>query len=65
MELKKIKIILDDVKSHSNKDLVESMDFLISEHEKTKESLFKLTHNLDLLEKSYNKILEEYKTRVK
>jgi hypothetical protein len=65
MELKKIKVILEDVKSHSNKDLVESMDFLISEHEKTKESLFKLTHNLDLLEKSYNKILEEYKTRVK
>jgi hypothetical protein len=65
MELKKIKVILDDVKSHSNKDLVESMDFLISEHEKTKESLIKLTHNLDSLEKSYNKILEEYKTRVK
>jgi hypothetical protein len=41
------------------------MDFLSNEHEELKNTILKLTHHLDEVEFSYNKILEEFKNRTK
>jgi hypothetical protein len=42
---------------------MECMDILANEHEKVKESIIQMTYQVDKLENSYNKILEEYKKR--
>lgn len=64
MEPKKVLKILSDYKNTSNKDLVEVMDFLQSDFEKTKDLIVKLTRHLDVTEESYNKVFEEYKKRM-
>ena len=61
MEPNKIKEIINDPKNQSNIDLIECMDFLSNEHEELKNTILKLTYNLDEVEFSYNKILEEFK----
>lgn len=61
----KVLQIVQDYKSHSNKDLILAMDFIKEDFESTKETLIKLTHHLDKLELTYDKILEEYETRNK
>jgi len=65
MEPNKIKEIINDPKNQSNIDLMECMDFLSNEHEELKNTILKLTHHLDEVEFSYNKILEEFKNRTK
>jgi len=59
----KIKEILIDHKSKSNKDLVLAMDFLSKEFDTTKKLVIELTKKLDKLESTYNKILNEYESR--
>jgi hypothetical protein len=63
MENEKITEILKDYKNKSNKDLIYVMDTINSDFTKTKESLINLSYQLDFLEETYNKILEEYKKR--
>lgn len=63
MKSEEVLEILKDYKNKSNKDLVNVMDFLKSDFEKTKDLLVKLTHHLDSTENSYNKILEEINKR--
>ena len=65
MNPNKIKEIINEPKNQSNIDLMECMDFLSNEHEELKNTILKLTHHLDEVEFSYNKILEEYKNRTK
>ena len=65
MDPNKINEIINDPKNQSNIDLMECMDFLSNEHEELKNTILKLTHHLDEVEFSYNKILEEYKNRTK
>ena len=65
MDKQKIKEILDNFKDSSNKDLVSALDFLSKEHESVKSTIIKLTYYFDEVDKSYNKILEEYKKRNK
>lgn len=65
MDKQKIKEILDNFKDSSNKDLVSALDFLSKEHESVKTTIIKLTYYFDEVDKSYNKILEEYKKRNK
>ena len=59
----KIKEILFEHKTKSNKDLVNIMDFLSEDFEKTKDLLLKLSIHLDNTEESYNKILKEFNRR--
>lgn len=59
------KIVISNFKNKSNKDLIQVMDFLQEDFEKTKELIIKLTHHLDSTEKTYNKILDEYNKRTK
>lgn len=55
--------IIKDYKSKSNEDLKMAMDFINEDFEFTKNNLINMTHHLDKLETTYNKILSEYKTR--
>lgn len=55
--------IIKDYKSLPNKDLEFGLKRISEDFEETKTLLVKLTHHLDSLEKSYNEILEEYKSR--
>lgn len=55
--------ILKNYKNKSNKDLVNIMDFLSEDFEKTKDLLLKLSVHLDNTEESYNKILKEFNRR--
>ena len=59
----KIKEILIEHKTQSNKDLVLAMDFLSKEFDTTKQLVIELTKKLDKLESTYNKILKEYESR--
>jgi hypothetical protein len=63
MEQEEIFDILKNYKNKSNKDLINAMDFLIEDFEKTKDLLLKLSIHLDTTEESYNKILKEFKSR--
>ena len=63
MDQGKIKIILNNYKNVSNKDLLDGLKFLESDFNKTKDLILKLTHHLDSTEISYNKILAEFNKR--
>jgi|694.fasta_scaffold107919_3 hypothetical protein len=63
IDLEKIEKIISEPSSFNNKELMECMDILANEHEKVKESIIQMTYQVDKLENSYNKILEEYKKR--
>ena len=64
MEAKEIKEILENYKNKPNKDLVNVMDFLKEDFDKTKDLIIKLTNHLDNTELEYNKIYKEYKKRM-
>jgi prefoldin subunit 5 len=55
--------ILKDYQNKSNKDLIFAMDYIKKDFDLTKESIIKLTHHLDKLEKSYDQLLKEYNNR--
>lgn len=59
----KIKNIITDYKSSSNKELEDALSFLSEDFEDTKKNIIRLTHHLDNTEKVYNNILLEYKKR--
>jgi len=59
----KIKEILVEYKSKSNKDLVIALDFLSKEFDETKNLVIDLTKKIDKIESTYNKILKEYESR--
>ena len=59
----KIKEILVEYKTKSNKDLVLAMDFLSKEFDTTKHLVIELTKKIDKIESTYNKILKEYESR--
>jgi hypothetical protein len=59
----KIKEILVEYKTKSNKDLVLVMDFLSKEFDSTKHLVIELTKKIDKIESTYNKILKEYESR--
>jgi hypothetical protein len=65
MEHKNILEILSNYKNRSNKDLINAMDFLNEDFEKTKDLLLKLSTHLDKTEESYYKLLKEYNNRKK
>jgi hypothetical protein len=64
MEPTQVLDILSDYKNRSNKQLIDVMDFLQLDFEKTKDLIVKLTKHLDTTEESYNKVFEEYKKRI-
>jgi len=65
MDTEKLKKIITERKNRPNSDLKKAMDFLQEDFEETKKTLIKLTNHLDGVENLYNKLLKEYKKRVK
>ena len=63
MEIEKFKSIINDIENKSNKDLTSAMDFINEDFIKTKNSIINLTHYLDNLEITYNRVLKEYQKR--
>ena len=64
MEKEKLNEVIKNYKNSSNKDLIESIEFLTEDFEKTKDLLIKLTYHLDNTELNYNKLVEEYQKRI-
>ena len=62
-QAEKVLKIIQDYKSHSNKDLTFVMDFIQEDFNLTKDTLMKLSTHLDKLELTYNVILKEYESR--
>lgn len=63
MEKKELVEIIDSYKNKSNKHLELALDQINKDFESTKDTIVKLTYQLDEIEKTYNKIFEEYKKR--
>jgi hypothetical protein len=63
MEMKEIIEESKNKKAVPNKRLIEMMNFLAEEHEKTKKNLINLTYYFDKVEETYNSLLEEYEQR--
>lgn len=63
MDIENLNKIISDIKSSSNKDLMESMDFLSDDFEQTKQMIINLSLHLDNVENLYNKVWNEYTTR--
>lgn len=63
--LEQLTVILEDVKSQPNSELIKVMDFLNDDYENTKDAIVKLTNHLDNIENLYDKVYSEYNTRIK
>ena len=59
----RLKNIIKDLKNQPNKELQFALDFLSNDFNQTKSALIELTKRLDVVEQTYNKILEEYEKR--
>ena len=60
---KKTMEVIDDPSTSSNSDLQFAMDIIQKDYNTVKQSIIDLTHHLDSLEVTYNKILKEYNKR--
>jgi hypothetical protein len=63
MDIEDYKKIILEYETRSNKDLVNVMERINEEFEKTKQQVINMTYYLDNLEITYNKILKEYQKR--
>lgn len=65
MEKEKFIEIANDCENRSNKELVDSRDFLISEFDDLKTVIIDLTRKLEIVETLYNKVNGELNKRYK
>lgn len=63
MDTDKLNNIINSPKDFSNKDLESSLIFLSKKFDILKKDIIDLTLVLDITERDYNKILNEYNTR--
>ncbi len=63
LDIEKIEKIVAEPASFNNKELIMCMDVISEEHEIIKQEIIKLTYQIDKLESSYGKVLNEYKNR--
>lgn len=64
IEIESIMSQIPNLKNIQNSILETHLENLSTEFDKTKNNIIALTYHLDTVEELYNKILEEYKTRV-
>lgn len=62
MDLKKV---IEGPKNASNTDLFNALNFLKERFEKDKSRVVEITHQMDAIEKDYNKLYNEYNNRLK
>ena len=65
MDKEKLTEIAKNPQDKTNKDLIESRDFLFAEFTKTKELIVELTRHLDTVQTYYEAINKEIGDRVK
>lgn len=65
MDINKINDIIKNYKDKPNKELLNLMEILITEFNKTKELIIDLTKHLENIEDVYNEVQKEYKIRIK
>lgn len=65
MEKEKYIEIANDVENRSNKELVDSRDFFISEFDELKNLIIDLTRKLEVVENLYNNVNNELNKRYK
>jgi hypothetical protein len=65
MDKVKLKEIIQSPKDYSNKDLIDCLEFLSTEHENLKNELMSKTYYLDEIQKTYETLLDVYKNRTK
>lgn len=65
MDKEKLTEIAKNPQDKTNKDLIESRDFLFAEFNKTKELIVELTRHLDTVQSYYEAINKEIGDRVK
>ena len=63
MDIEKIEEVLKNVSSKPNKDIVESMELLEKEFEKSKEVIVKITKHMESLKYTYDKLDSEFLKR--
>lgn len=63
IELENIISQINNLKNCPNSVIVNNLDLLSSEFEKTKNNIIQLTYHLDKVEELYNKTLNEYQSR--
>lgn len=59
----KFQSIISDLENSSNKEIVESLEFLKQDFEETKSMIIDLSTHLDNIENLYNIVLSEYTKR--
>jgi hypothetical protein len=64
MDIEKIKNVLENYGKVPNKDLSDVMLFLKGRFDESKNTVIQLTHQMDELERDYNKLNVELKKRV-
>jgi len=64
MNVKDIEEIVKNTKDQPNKKLIDSLDLLLNEFNKTKELIVDLTRHLDSVEASYKIINKEINKRI-
>lgn len=64
MDVKDIEEIVKNAKDQPNKKLIDSLDLLLDEFNKTKELIVDLTRHLDSVEASYKIINKEINKRI-
>ena len=62
--IEKVKNIIENYNTVPNKDLTQTMVFLKERFELTKKTVIDLTHQIDAIERDFNKLNEELKKRV-
>jgi hypothetical protein len=62
MDLKKV---IEGYEKASNNELYEALIFLKQRFDSDKQRIVEISHQIDAIEKDYNKLYNEYKNRVK
>lgn len=63
IELENIKSQINNLSNFPNSVIVNNLDLLSNEFEKTKNDIIQLTYHLDVIEELYNKTLKIYEGR--
>lgn len=63
LELQNIISQINNLNNFPNTVILNNLDLLSSEFEKTKNEIIQLTYHLDKIEELYNKTLKEYESR--
>jgi chromosome condensin MukBEF ATPase and DNA-binding subunit MukB len=65
MNIEELKDLIKNAPETPNNKILEFLAVLSEKHENLKQEIIKKTYELDSITNSYNKLLDEYKKRIK